>query len=163
VISKPNANSISVPIFASERSVFGTDGFNELMGYPADQLTTEYWFTWYDKVGMITRLLIGNPSATETASVDVYIAGNLMDNYQIPPGGRATPGYDGVQNGPVRVISKPNANSISVPIFASERSVFGTDGFNELMGYPADQLTTEYWFTWYDKVGMITRLLIGAP
>jgi CSLREA domain-containing protein len=155
------ANAIN--IFTSERSIYGTDGFNELMGYPGNQLTTDYWFTWYDKLGMITRLLIGNPNATETANVDVYIAGNLMGNYQIPPGGRAIPGYDGVQNGPVHVISKLNGNSIAVPIFASERSIYGTDGFNELMGYPANQLTTDYWFTWYDKLGMITRVLIGVP
>jgi len=41
--------------------------------------------------------------------------------------------------------------------------VFAGVSFNETMGYPANQLTTEYWFPWYDKKSMITRVLIGRP
>ena len=40
-----------VKIFTSERVLYG-DSFNEVMGYPATQLTTEYWFPWYDNVSM---------------------------------------------------------------------------------------------------------------
>jgi len=35
--------------------------------------------------------------------------------------------------------------------------------FNEVMGYAGNQLTDEYWFTWYDNVYMKTDLLIGKP
>ena len=31
------------------------------------------------------------------------------------------------------------------------------------MGFPADQLTTDYWFTYYDNINMSTWLMIGAP
>jgi hypothetical protein len=163
VLSIPNANNITVPVFTSERSVFAGTSFEEVMGYPADQLTTEYWFTWYDKKSMVTRVLIGNPNPTEDAKVELYIAGVKKETFVIPPNGSVTPGYDGVQGGPVRVLSIPNANSVTVPVFTSERSVFARVSFNETMGYPANQLTTEYWFPWYDKKSMITRVLIGRP
>src|SRR5215475_6824294 len=139
-----------IPIFTSERSKFGSS-FNEVMGYPGNQLTTEYWFTSYDDVGMITYLVLGNPDPTLTAHVDVYIGGTKMNAspYAIAPGQRLFPRY-GINNGPVHVVS-------DIPIFSSERSKFGSS-FNEVMGYPGNQLTSEYWFTSYDDVGMITYL-----
>ena len=114
---------------------------------------------------MTTVILVGNPHATETANVDILIGGILMDNYQIPPNGRVTPVYPGVKDGPVQVISKPNGNAVTVDIFASERSVFGANrtSFNEVMGYPADQFTNEYWFTWYDSVYMDNTVVISRP
>ena len=146
-----------VNIFTSERTKFG-NSFNEVMGYPGNQLTTDYWFTSYDDVGMITYLVIGNPHVTLTAEVDVYIGGVKKNAvpYSIAPGQRIFPRY-GINAGPVHVVS-----TNGVDIFTSERSKFGNT-FNEVMGYPANQLTTDYWFTSYDDVGMITYLIIGNP
>jgi hypothetical protein len=145
-----------VAVFASERSIY-KQSFNEVMGYPGDQLTTEYWFPWYDNVGMTTWVLVGNPSTTETAEVDVYIGEVLQGSYTILPGEKETPKYQNTVDGPVRVVS-----TNGVDIFASERSLY-KDSFNEVMGYPGDQLTTEYWFPWYDNVGMKTWVLVGKP
>ena len=146
-----------VNIFTSERTKFG-NSFNEVLGYPGDQLTTEYWFTSYDDLGMITYLVIGNPDPALTAEVDVFIAGNKMNAtpYSIAPGQRIFPRY-GINGGPVHVVSTNGVN-----IFTSERTKFG-NSFNEVLGYPGDQLTTEYWFTSYDDLGMITYLVIGNP
>ena len=146
-----------LPIFTSQRAIFGTS-FNSIVGYPADQLTTDYWFTSYDDVGMITYLVIGNPHATLTAQVDVYIGGIKKNAtpYSIAPGQRIFPRY-GINAGPVHVVSTNGVN-----IFTSERTKFG-NSFNEVMGYPGNQLTTDYWFTSYDDVGMITYLVIGNP
>ena len=145
------------PIFTSQRSIFGSS-FNSIVGYPADQLTTDYWFTSYDDLGMITYLVIGNPHASLTAQVDVYIGGNKMNatSYMIAPGQRIFPRY-GINAGPVHVVSTNGVN-----IFTSERTKY-LNSFNEVMGYPGDQLTTDYWFTSYDDVGMITYLVIGNP
>jgi glucose/arabinose dehydrogenase len=142
--------------FTSERSLY-KNSFNEVMGYPGDQLTTEYWFPWYDNIGMTTWVLVGNPSTTETAEVDVYIGEVLQGSYTILPGEKETPKYTNVLDGPVRVVS-----TNGVDIFASERSLY-KDSFNEVMGYPGDQLTTEYWFPWYDNIGMKTWVLVGVP
>jgi uncharacterized protein YxjI len=143
------------PIFTSQRAIFGSS-FNSIVGYPANQLTTEYWFTSYDDLGMITFLVIGNPHPTNTAEVDVYIGGTFREHYSIGPGQRVFPRY-GINGGPVRVVSTNGVN-----IFASQRTRFG-NSFNEVMGYSGDQLATDYWFTSYDDVGMITYLVIGNP
>jgi CSLREA domain-containing protein len=147
-----------VKIFTSERTVYGQDNaFNEVMGYPANQLTTEYWFPWYDNSSMFTWILVGNPS-TSTATVNIYIGGKLAGGpYSIPKGGRITPRFNVTPTGPVRVVS---TNAVS--IFTSERTVAG-DSFNEVMGYPTNQLTTEYWYPWYDNVSMNTWVLVGNP
>ena len=144
-------------IFAGQRAIFGSS-FNSIVGYPADQLTTDYWFTSYDDLGMITYLVIGNPHATLTAEVDVYIGGVKRNAtpYSIAPGQRIFPRY-GINAGPVHVVS-----TNGVKIFTSERTKFG-QSFNEVMGYPGNQLTTDYWFTSYDDIGMITYLVVGNP
>jgi hypothetical protein len=146
-----------VKIFTSERTVYGPNGaFNEVMGYPANQFTTEYWFPWYDNVTMATWILVGNPSTTSAAAVDLYIGGVKKSSYVIPKGGNVTPRF-ALQTGPVRVVS-----TNGVPIFTSERTIAG-DSFNEVMGYPANQFTTEYWYPWYDNVTMATWVLVGNP
>ena len=61
--------------FTSERASSGGNSFNEVMGYPANQLTTEYWFPWYDNVSMATWILVGNASSNAGATVDIYIGG----------------------------------------------------------------------------------------
>jgi hypothetical protein len=144
-----------VKIFTSERTLYN-DAFNEVMGYPANQLTTEYWFPWYDSATMNTWVLVGNPSSTQTAKVSIYV-GTIKYSYSIPPKGRITPRYPGLKNGPVRVVS-----TNGVKIFTSERAQTDTS-FNEVMGYPANQFTTDYWFPWYDNVNMGTWVLVGNP
>jgi hypothetical protein len=107
---------------------------------------------------MITYLVIGNPNPSLTAEVDVYIDGEKMNTtpYSIPPGGRVFPRY-GINGGPVQVVS-----TNGVEVFASERSKY-LDSFNEILGIPNERLTTDYWYTTYDDLGMITYLVIGAP
>jgi hypothetical protein len=146
------------PIFTSQRARFG-NSFNELMGFPANQLTTDYWFTYYDNVYMTTNLMIGNAHPTDLAKVEVYIGNGSTPykTYDLAAGQSIQPKYDGVRSGPVRVKS---TNGVS--IFTSQRARFG-DSFNELMGFPANQLTTDYWFTYYDDIYMVTNLMIGAP
>ena len=145
-----------LPLFTSERVISG-NSFNEVMGYPTNQLTTEYWFPWYDNVSTATWLLVGNPT-TSTAKVDIYIGGVKRTTQTIQAGGRVTPRF-ALQMGPVRVVS-----TNGVKIFSSERTLYGSNNaFNEVMGYPANQLTTEYWFPWYDNTTMDTWLLVGNP
>jgi hypothetical protein len=151
------------PIFTSQRAIFG-NSFNEVMGYPADQLTTEYWFPYYDMVYMSTWILVGNPSASQTAYVDIYI-GAEKHSYSIAPNGRILPTFPGKADGPVRVVSTTGPGTPSaLPIFTSERSSYFSS-FNEVMGSPADQFTTDYWFPWYQNNtgGMNTWILVGNP
>jgi hypothetical protein len=146
-----------VKIFTSQRAAYG-NSFNELMGFPADQLTTDYWFTYYDDVNMSTWLMIGNADPVQTAHVEVYLGNDStpIKTYDLDHGQSVLPKLD-VAGGPLRVVS-----TNGVEIFTSERVAYGSS-FNELMGFPADQLTTDYWFTYYDDVNMSTWLMIGKP
>ncbi|MEW6206657.1 MAG: hypothetical protein AB1509_07530 [Chloroflexota bacterium] len=156
-------SSIGENIFTSQRVTSG-DSYNELMGFPANQLTTEYWFPYYDHgypnvVGsnMRTWILVGNASNTLSANVQIYIGGVLRHSETIAPGSRITPRWIGLQSGPVRVVS-----TNGVPIFTSQRVFTSTNNaFDEKLGYPANQFTTEYWFPWYDDKNMTNHILVG--
>jgi glucose/arabinose dehydrogenase len=152
-----------ISVFTSERTLLGypdgSQSFNEVLGYPHNQLTTHYWFPWYDSKDMMTWVLVGNPSSTKTASVTIKIGGSTVGTYRIPPLGNITPTFANVQNGPVEVLS-------NISIFTSERTLFGSSPywtFNEVMGYPHIQLTTNYWLPWYDNSSMTTWILVGNP
>jgi hypothetical protein len=81
---------------------------------------------------------------------------NPSSHYSIPPGGRVFPRY-GINGGPVQVVS-----TNGVEVFASERSKY-LDSFNEILGIPNERLTTDYWYTTYDDLGMTAYLIIAAP
>jgi predicted outer membrane repeat protein len=150
-------------VIATERSWFGTDPYqtyNEVVGYPHNQLTNNYWFPWYDNVNMIQWVLVGNPSTTQTANVTIKIAGQVAGTYSIPPFGRVTPTFGGLPTGPVQVTS-------NIPVFTSERALASWPGtapsFNEILGIANAKLTNDYWFTWYDNRDMTTQLVIARP
>jgi uncharacterized delta-60 repeat protein len=152
-ISSPFSSSS----FTSERVISGSS-FNEVMGFPTNQLTTEYWFPWYDNIDMATWILVGNASSTQAATVDIYIGGKKVFTQSIPIGGQIRPRFL-LKTGPVKVLS-----TNGVKIFTSERTMYGANSaFNEVMGYPANQFTTEYWFPWYDNSSMSTWILVGNP
>ena len=150
-------------IIVSERAYRGASytDWNEMLGLPAEQLTTEYWFPLCDGTGMAqTFISIGNASQTP-AEVTVKIAGQVLGNYTIPVGGRVTPDCAGINNGPVQVYSTNGTD-----IIVSERAYRGLNytDWNEMLGLPVEQLTTEYWFPLYDTTGTAqTFVTIGAP
>jgi hypothetical protein len=64
-----------------------------------------------------------------------------------------------VQGGPVRVVSTNGVN-----IFTSERVFTAPDSvFNEMLGYPLNQMTSEYWYPSYDCVNMTNDILVSKP
>jgi hypothetical protein len=147
----------STNIISSERVVW-LDGYDELMGYPVDQLTTEYLFPWYNNVAMNSQLRVGNTGSV-AADVEIYIGNEHITAakpYTIPVGGSVRLAYLGMNNGPVRIVTTTPGASI----LASERVIW-LNGYDELMGYPVDQLTTEYLFPWYNDYAMNSQLRVG--
>ncbi len=102
------------PLMVSQRVLF-RDSFEEVQGTLPARLDTEQYFTWYDsKMENYMRgnwILIAN-QGTGTATAEVYIGGEKMtdplnpanDFFTIPEGGRITPAFDNLMNGPVKVI-----------------------------------------------------------
>ncbi len=160
----------SVKVVTSQITLSGpNNAFNEVLGYPFNQFTTEYWYPTYNHSyipGTNTDLmrmwvLVGNPSTTLTATVDIYMGGGKITGspFSIAPGGRVTPRWIGINDGPVRVVS-----TNGVPIFTSERVLtFPNSVFNEMMGFPRNQMSTEYWFPYYDSINMSNDILVSRP
>jgi hypothetical protein len=157
-------SSAGVPIIASERVAYHNGSawtsFSELMGLPGSQLTTTYWFPWYNNIDLDTQLRFGNVGNAAT-TVTVRIGGVTQGTYNLTPNQSTRVSY-GVNNGPVQIQS-----SGGVPIIVSERVAYH-DGsawtsFSELMGLPANQLTTTYWFPWYNNMDLNSQLRFGAP
>jgi hypothetical protein len=119
-------------ILATMRVIWGK-GYDELMGYPANELTNEYFFPLYSNTSLNTQLRIGNTGSVP-AEVDVYIGGVKMngDPYIIAVGGNL-------------------------------RIIYGSTGYDELMGYPGNQLATEYLFPWYNNKAMQSTIAIAVP
>jgi uncharacterized protein YcfL len=157
VLNGPVKIVSDIDVFTTQRVHNATGFINEAPGIPNNQLNTEYWFPWYDNQYMTSWILVGNPSETETAYVDIYIAGQKQNTvpYEILPGNRITPTYN-VLNGPVHIVSNIN-------VFASMRVHTGQGFVNEAAGIPNSQLTTQYWFPWYDNQYMQSWILVGKP
>lgn len=135
------------PIWCTQRIV-GWGSFKEASGLPGDMAATEIYYTWYDmKFAGSDAIHILNPSSTQTAHVDVYIAGVKKSStpIAIDPGEATYVTYPGEIGGPVRIVS-------DVPIFSTQR-VVGWSDFDEVVGMPSWYVFGENWFNWYDSAG----------
>ena len=145
------------PLSVSSRVLYnGT--FNEVDGKAASQLTSEYHFTWYDEqsAGMRTWVVVGN-QGSQAADVGIYVGGQLIGLYSVPAGGRITPEYPNLMNGPVRVVCTNGQ-----PLIVGQRTLF-RGAFEETPGTQTADLASQQWFTWYDDAspGMQTWVLVG--
>jgi hypothetical protein len=114
-----------IAVFVTERSIY-QGSFNEVVGVPQENLNLTWWFTWYDSQGMLTWVMIANPSASQTAHCTVRVAGVLKSSPSIGPGGTSPESYDSLLAGPVKV-------ECDIPVVATERSIF-QGSFNEVVG-----------------------------
>jgi hypothetical protein len=98
------------------------------------------------------------------ADIDVSIGGALERSYGIPPGESLQASY-AVNNGPVQITS-----TNGFPLIAAMRVIWKETGertsYSELMGLPAEQLSSEYWFPWYNNLAttaMNQQFRFGVP
>jgi hypothetical protein len=160
--------SNNVPILAAERVIYSTNSnstsYSELMAIPGTQLSSEYYFPSYSypDSGTWSQLRVANPSASVATTVQVYLGGVLKGSYALGPASSLRLDYQGADSGPLRVVSSGN-----VPIIAAERVIQSVNGvqtsYSEITGLPASQLTTTYWFPWYNNANLNTQLRLAAP
>ncbi len=152
----------SVDILAALRVIWKEPGprfsYSEMMGLPKEQLSTEYWFPWYnnlDTASMDQGFRIANVDST-THTIRVFVGTTQLGTDIILAGGAGTRvGYD-VNNGPIRIACVTcNPSSSNDKIIAALRVIWKEPGFrssySEMMGLPKEQLSTEYWFPWYNN------------
>ncbi len=154
----------TVPIIVTERLGWKVNGaytsMAEIIGLPANQLTNNYVFAWYNDASMDTQLRIGNVGTSDT-NVTVTIGTTTYGPYLLHANGSTKVSYAGVSSGPVTV----QGSDPTVPIIADERLGWKVDGaytsMAEMTGLPANQLANSYVFAWYDDASMDTQLRIG--
>jgi hypothetical protein len=147
-------------IIAALRVIWKEPGFrasySEMMGLPNEQLSDEYWFPWYNNAvpaSMDQGFRIANVSSTESNTVEVWVGNTKLDTITLGAGASTRVGYN-VDNGPIRIVCTTCTNSNYDQILAALRVIWKEPGFrasySEMMGLPAQALSTEYWFPWYN-------------
>jgi uncharacterized protein YcfL len=133
--------------------------FSEALGLPANQVTTTYWFPWYNNLDLNTQIRFANLSSSPS-TVTFTIGGVPQAPFPLAAGQSTRVSY-AISNGPVKV------QSVDGNIVASMRVAYNNGtawtNFSEVMGMPANQLTTSYWFPWYNNLGLNTQVRFGVP
>ncbi|MBE0429979.1 MAG: hypothetical protein IBX61_08955 [Thermoleophilia bacterium] len=119
-------------LMVSQRVLF-KDSFEEVQGTPPAGLSDELYFGWYDAKkanSMNGNWILAANQGLGSDTVDMYLgsAAGPIGTYQIAPGGRVTPQYHEMTDGPVRVASRGGQ-----PLMVSQRVLY-KDSFNELLG-----------------------------
>jgi hypothetical protein len=109
---------------------------------------------------------------TSSTYVQVYV-GNTAQGSPIllAPGESTRPSYPGLNNGPIRIVSvEANGTPNTKKIIAAMRVIWQEAGqrtsYTELMGLPKEQLSSEYWFPWYNNAAtasMDQAFRVGMP
>ncbi|MFW5719731.1 MAG: S8 family serine peptidase [Candidatus Dojkabacteria bacterium] len=117
------------------------------------------YFTWYDQSASDKKawVLVGNPSTTETAYVQIQLGKEDKFYYSIPPNGRVVPRFGTIRTGPVTVTS-------DIEVYATQRVLY-EGSFNEYEAIDSRDLTNSYKFTWYDSKDSSQKawILVGNP
>ncbi|HKY52811.1 MAG TPA: DUF1996 domain-containing protein, partial [Anaerolineales bacterium] len=151
----------SEKIIAALRVIWQEPGkrfsYSEMMGLPKEQLSTEYWFPWYNNAvpaSMDQGFRIANVSSTESNTVEVWVGTTKLDTISLNPGASTRVGYN-VDNGPLRILCTSCTNTNYDQIITALRVIWKEPGFrasySEMMGLPKEQLSSEYWFPWYNN------------
>jgi predicted outer membrane repeat protein len=146
-----------VPIVASEGVVANETSYSEMMGYPDEQLTTEYLFPFYNNVDFDGQLRVSNVGGANT-TITVYLGSSPtpLDSFPLGIGEAVRKNYGGKRDGPMRVVSSASN------ILTTLRSyIASSSSYSELLGYPANQLTDEYIFPYYNNVAFDSQLRVS--
>ena len=128
--------------------------FSEMMGLPRTQLNTTYWFPWYNNVDMNTQMRFANVSSVAT-NIWVTIGGVVQAPIPLAAGQSIRVSYP-INNGPVKVESSMRNIVASMRVAYNDGTAWTS--FSEVMGLPASQATTTYWFPWYNNLGLDSQL-----
>jgi hypothetical protein len=145
-------------ILPAMRTIWQEPGFrssySELMGLPKEELSTEYWFPWYNNAtpSMDQGFRIANVNATGTNTIEIWVRNTRLDSFGLGIGASTRVSY-AIDNGPIRIVCTTCTSGEK--ILAAMRVIWREPGYrssySELMGLPKEQLSTEYWFPWYNN------------
>jgi hypothetical protein len=130
-----------------------------MMGLPGEQLTNDYLFPYHNNVAMDSQLRVSNLGSAAT-TITVYLAGQEIDRYTLSGGQTTRKNYPNHNSGPLRVTSS------ATDILTTIRMLYNTSSFSslyEMTGLPGPQLSTQYFFPWYNNTAMSSQLRFAVP
>lgn len=161
IFSTGDSMGNDVKIIVALRVIWQESGqrtsYSEMMGLPKQQLSNEYWFPWYNNAvtnSMDQGFRIANVNATDQNTIQVWVGNSVtpQDTFTLDVGASIRVEYN-VDNGPIRIVCI--TCSVKEKIIAALRVIWQEPGFrssySEMMGLPAELLSTEYWFPWYNN------------
>jgi hypothetical protein len=145
-------------ILTTIRVLYNSSSYSEMMGLPVEKLSKEYWYPAYDNNSLDSQLRVSNVGAGPT-TITVYAGTQQLESYTLAAGGATRRNY--AQNtGPLHVVSS------SQPILSTIRMLYLTPGYSsfyEMAGLPDTQLSTQYFFPWYNNKAMDSELRFAIP
>lgn len=151
----------NAPAIVSQRSLMG-NSFEEVLGVDMNRRSSHFYWTWYDmqSPGFRNWIIVNNPDPVNEVNYEIRIGGAAVDSGVIPAGSLITPTYPGRMGGPVEVITDRD-------VLATQRVLSNNNdtSFNEMPGIPAEELASDYLWTWYDmqSPGYLDWVLIANP
>jgi len=176
VIGGPVEVGYHGPALVSQRTLWAGNSLEEVVGADASELSSHYWWTWYDQqsAGYRNWVLVSNPGST-TVYFRIKIGGQerTPTNGQPAAGALAsgqsvTPQFAGIMAGPVEVEAWSDGvgGTTPAPVYASQRVLSnGGTAFNEVPGITDGDLSSHYVWSWYDEKspGAKNWILVGNP
>jgi beta-lactamase superfamily II metal-dependent hydrolase len=141
-------------ILATIRVLYAGSSLSELMGFPTGQLAKEYWYPVYDNAAVDSQLRVSNVGSDIT-TITVYAGTEQIDSYELGKGAATRKNYP-KNTGPLHVVSSTQ------PILTTIRLLYGSSLY-EMTGLPNEQLSTQYFFPWYNNYAMNSELRFAVP
>ena len=150
--------SSAEPILSTIRLLYQNKSLSELTGLPKEQLGQAFLYPAYDHVTLKSQLRVANVGDGPT-TISVYAAGQLLESFTLEAGKARKRSY-ARNTGPLEVVSSAE------PIVSTVRMLYKTATFNslyEMMGLPESELSTQYFFPWYNNTAMKSELRFAVP
>ena len=150
--------SSAEPILSTVRLLYNNNSYAEITGLPVEQLAQAALYPVYDNVSLGSELRVANAGANPT-TITVFFKGVQIDSFELAAGSEVRKSYP-KNNGPLQVVSSDE------PIVSSIRHLYNTPTFSsfyELMGLPDSELSTQYYFPWYNNTAMQSELRFAVP
>src|SRR5687768_15756869 len=131
----------------------GRTSYSEMMGLPVEQLSSEYWFPWYNNVDttvMSQGFRFANVDSTQT-TIKVMLGATELDSFTLQPSESVRVNY-AVNDAPIQIYSEGGEDILAALRVIWTAPVHGRYSYSEMMGLPAEQLSSEYWFPWYNNL-----------
>ena len=141
-------------ILSSQRVIYGGVSYSEMIGLPFEQLSKEYLFPYYNNVAMQSQLRVSNLGDVPT-TITVYLGTQEIDSFPLAAGAADRKSYPNTNSGPLRVVST------DTDILTTNRVLYGSKSYSELMGLPVEALSQEYWYPVYDNVSVNSQLRVS--